>query len=173
MPATQPSSLIDVFDAAGRPIGTAPRAEAFQRGLTVRTVHVFVFDSEDRLLVQQLGPERDRHPLLWGSSVAGFPRPGEGVEEAASRRLSEELALTTPIDLMGTTVMRDGDSEKFVTLFETRSDRATIAEPGHIERIEYRDVDAVRDEQVEHPERFTETFRHVFSYWLNQRRRPA
>lgn len=173
MPATQSSSLIDVLDPDGRPVGIAPRAEAFQRGLTVRTVHVLVLDSGGRLLVQQLGRARERHPLLWGSSVAGFPRPGEGDQEAASRRLSEELGLDIPIELVGTTVMRDGISEKFVTVFGAHSDHPRIAEPDHIERIEFRDVNAVRDEQVENPERFTETFRHVFSYWLAGRRGSA
>lgn len=170
MPATQPSSLIDVVDLSGHPIGVAPRAEAFRRGLGVRTVHVFVVDSSDRLLLQQLGRERDRHPLLWGSSAAGFPQPGEPEFEAARRRLREEVGLAEDIELVGTTTLRDGASQKFVTLFETSSDTATVAEPGHVERIEFRAVDEVVAEMVEHPERFTETFRHVFSYWLNRRR---
>lgn len=170
MPATQPTSLIDVLDSSGRPVGVAPRAEAFDRGLSVRTVHVFVFDSHGRLLVQQLGRERDRHRLLWGSSVAGFPQPGEGEEAAASRRMAEELGLSTPISFVGRTVMRDGASEKFVTLFDTRAEHADIAEPGHIERIEFRDLEEVARELVEEPQNFTETFHHVFSFWLSERR---
>ena len=66
--------------------------------------------------------------------------------------------------------MRDGASPKFVTLFETHADDPSIAEPGHIERIEFRDVDRVRAELVELPEVFTETFQHVFLYWLSGRR---
>lgn len=173
MPATQPTSLIDVLDSSGRPVGVAPRAEAFERGMRVRTIHVFVVDSHSRLLLQQLGRGRDRHPLLWGSSVAGFPRPREEEVEAASRRMSEELGLSAPVELAGTTVMRDGASEKFVTLFEARADHADIAEPDHIERIEFRDVDEIGRELVEQPANFTETFRHVFAFWLRQRPDPA
>ena len=171
MPATQPSSLIDVVDDAGHPVGVAPRADAFRLGLPVRTVHVFVRDGMARLLLQQLGRGRDRHPLLWGSSVAGFPQPGESEEVAAQRRLREEVGLTTRVERVGTTVMEDGASTKFVTVFETVADREPeIAEPGHIERIEFRPVGDVEVELVEDPARFTETFRHVFSYWLRQRR---
>jgi len=173
MPATQPASLIDVLDSSGRPVGVAPRSEAFELGMRVRTVHVFVVDSHSRLLLQQLGRERDRHPLLWGSSVAGFPHPGEEEADAALRRMSEELGLVAPIGLVGTTVMRDGASEKFVTLFEARGDHAEIAEPDHIERIEFRAVEDVERELVEQPAAFTETFRHVFAFWLRQRPGPA
>jgi isopentenyl-diphosphate delta-isomerase len=173
MPATQPTSLIDVLDSSGRPVGVAPRSDAFEQGLRVRTVHVFVFDSDGRLLLQQLGRGRDRHPLLWGSSVAGFPRPGEEETEAASRRMSEELGLSAPVKLVGTTMMRDGDSEKFVTLFEARADHVGIAEPDHIERIEFREVGEVGRELVEQQANFTETFRHVFAFWLRQRSGPA
>ncbi|HUR18145.1 MAG TPA: NUDIX domain-containing protein [Acidimicrobiales bacterium] len=136
----------------------------------MRTVHVFVFDPHGRLLLQQLGRGRDRHPLLWGSSVAGFPRPGEEEADAASRRMSEELGLSDPVELVGTTVMRDGDSEKFVTLFEARAAHADILEPDHIERIEFRGGEEIGREMVEHPANFTETFRHVFAFWLRQRR---
>lgn len=170
MPATQPTSLIEVLDSSGQPIGLAPRAEALQRGLAVRTVHVFVLDGHGRLLLQQLGRARDRHPLLWGSSMAGFPKPGEGEREAAARRLHEELGLSTPVDLVGTTVMQDGPSEKFVTVFSTRSDHAEIAEPDHIERIEFRDVAEIQRETVERPGNFTQTFHHVFAFWLSERR---
>ena len=173
MPATQPTSLIDVLDSSGRPVGVAPRAAAFEQGMRIRTVHVFVFDSYGRLLLQQLGRGHDRHPLLWGSSVAGFPRPGEREADAASRRMSEELGLSAPVELVGTTVMRDGASEKFVTLFEGRTDDAEIAEPDHIERIEFRPVAEVERELVERPANFTETFRHVFAFWLGQRRGSA
>jgi 8-oxo-dGTP pyrophosphatase MutT (NUDIX family) len=44
-----------------------------------------------------LGRERDRHPLLRGSSVAGFPRPGESEETAARRRAAEELGLDVAV----------------------------------------------------------------------------
>jgi isopentenyl-diphosphate delta-isomerase len=171
MPATLPSTLIDVVDADGRAVGVAQRAEALRMGLGVRTVHVLVLNADGDLLVQQLGRQRDRHPLLWGSSVAGFPRPGEPDELAAARRLREEVALTTPMKRIGTTVMQDGPSQKFVTVFETIADRVPeIAEPGHIERIDFRPIEQVNNELVEDPELFTETFQHVFYYWVRQRR---
>lgn len=173
MPATQPTSLIDVVDASGRPVGVAPRAEALRSGLGVRTIHVLVFDCAGSLLMQQLGRQRDRHPLLWGSSVAGFPQPGEPALVAAQRRLHEEVALDTAVESVGTTVMQDGASRKFVTVFQTVADRQPeIAEPAHIERIEFWTIDQIRQQLVEDRKRFTETFRHVFWYW-HSRRQPS
>lgn len=167
VPETSASTLIDVLDESGRPVGTTSRQEALDSGLPVRTVHVFLVDHEGRLLLQRLGERRDRHPGLWGSSVAAFPRPGESEAEAARRRSSEELGLSTPLERLGTIRTMDGRSPKFVTLFE-----ATVAPPqprilerGHIAGIEYRALHELDDELVQAPERFTETFRALYTWW--------
>jgi isopentenyldiphosphate isomerase len=65
---------VDVVDERNEPIGVIPRAEVFSAGVNFRTVHVLVFDHEGELLLQRLSPERERHPGLWGSSVAGYLR---------------------------------------------------------------------------------------------------
>src|SRR5437016_3252859 len=99
------TALIDVLDDDGRPIGAIARGAALREGVNFRTVHVFVLNSRGDLLLQRLSASRERNPLQWGSSVAAYPAAGEPNEEAASRRLSEELGLTTPLEALGTTMM--------------------------------------------------------------------
>lgn len=168
--ATTSTTLIDVVDEAGRPVGVSPRDDALRAGLPVRTVHVFLLDRAGRLLLQELGRERDRHPLQWGSSVAGFPRPGEPDDDAAARRAAEELGVRAPLRRVGQIRTVDGASPKFVTLYEARETSPRILEPGHVERIEYRSVDELDTEIIEAPSRFTDTFRQVYGWWREQRR---
>jgi isopentenyl-diphosphate delta-isomerase len=173
VPETSATTLIDVLDESGRPVGAASRQQALDWGLPVRTVHVFLVDHEGRLLLQRLGVGRDRHPGpgLLGSSVATFPRPGESEAEAARRRSAEELGLGPPLERLGTIRTMDGRSPKFVTLFEASvaPPHPRILEPGHVDGIEYWALDELDDELVQAPERFTETFRALYAWW---RERP-
>lgn len=167
MAGTTASSMVDVVDpATGQPVAVATRSEALGGGLPVRTVHVFLFDHAGRLLLQELGRERDRHALLWGSSVAAFPRPGEPEDAAAERRVAEELGLGVPLRRAGRVQTVDGSSPKFVTLYEGRvDDTPSILEPGHIERLAFWPLEAIDAELAENPSRFTDTFRQVYDWW--------
>jgi isopentenyl-diphosphate delta-isomerase len=166
MTATSDRSVIDVVDPeSGEPVGTAERGAALREGLAIRTVHLFLFDDEQRLLLQVLGRHRDRHRLLLGSSVAGFPRPGERDEATARRRAAEELGLDGPLRRLGTVRLVDDRSPKFVTLFEGHAGSPTILEPGHVERLEYWPLPELDAELALRPDRFTETFRQVYSWW--------
>lgn len=173
MPETSASTLIDVLDESGRPVGAAPRHEALDSGLPVRTVHVFLIDQDGRLLLQRLGVGRDRHPGpgLLGSSVAAFPLPGESEVVAARRRSSEELGIDVPLVRLGTIRTVDGRSPKFVTLFGASVARSQprILEPDHVDGIEYWAVGDLDHEVAQNPERFTETFRTLYAWW---RERP-
>jgi len=170
MPSPGPRSLIDRVDDLNRPIGTVLRGEAFAVKANFRTVHVLVFSQKGSLLLQQLAPDRKRNPLKWGSSVAGYLYAGETYEQAAKRRLEEELGLFTKIEFIGVMPMYDEGIKKFVGVYTTISDHPQIAEPDHIAEIEYRDVGAVVRDMTIHPERYTETLREVMAYWLGRGR---
>ena len=168
MAPTTGSTVIDVLDEAGHPISTSTRREALANGAGIRTVHVFLRDEAGRLLVQQLGTARDRHALLWGSSVAAFPRPGESEEHAANRRTDEELGLRVALTRYGTLRMQDGRSTKFVTLFEGLSSEPRRLEPGHVAGAEFRALSEIDDALMQDPNAFTETFRTLYAWWREQ-----
>ena len=167
MPAPAPASLIDVVDDQDRPVGTIERGRALEEGKAFRVAHVWVF-REDRLLLQQLGRGRKRHPLQWGSSVAAYLHSGESYEEAAERRLHEELGLRLPLKGYVVTKMQDGQSTKFIALYLAwlpRPELPEIREPKHIEALRFwtgPDLDRTLETS---PETFTETFRHLYGLY--------
>jgi len=165
MPAPGPTSFIDAVDEWNEPVGLVPRGEVFERRSNFRTVHVLVFDSDGELLLQQLAPSRERHPLRWGSSVAGYLHAGESYDDAARRRLLEELSLDVPAISIGVVSMVDEGLTKFVGVFTARADHPCIGEPGHIARIEFMAPSRVRDDLDQSPELFTDTLREVFAFW--------
>jgi 8-oxo-dGTP pyrophosphatase MutT (NUDIX family) len=167
MPAPSASAPIDWVDAADRPIATVSRSEVFQRQAGFRVVHVFVFNDEGEMLLQQLGRKRDRNPLKWGSSVAGYLNAGEEYLDGAVRRLSEELGLTTALAKFGSAVMLDQGARKFITLYLTTSSYPTITETNHIESLEFRSVSEIYRQLSVWPDNFTETFRFLYQFYLS------
>lgn len=78
-------------------IGTMDKMEAHQKGLLHRAFSVFIFDKEGRMLLQQRAPQKYHGGLLWTNACCSHPYPGEEVENAAKRRLAEELGFATPL----------------------------------------------------------------------------
>lgn len=162
MPAPTPNTSIDTVNEHDEKIGTVLRREALERGKNFRTAHVFVLDRERRILLQRLAPQRERHPGRWGSSVAAYLFAGESYEEAAIRRMGEELGVEAPLRFLGKIEMRDLDSRKFVELFLARSGNAAVKEPDHVAQVRYWPVAEVRTRLAERPADFTPTFARLF-----------
>jgi isopentenyldiphosphate isomerase len=167
MPAPDSSSLIDVVDAADRPVGQLERGRVLEQGAKFRVVHIFVFNPKGELLLQQLGKNRDRNPLKWGSSVAGYLHSGESYADAAVRRLHEELGLSTPLAKHGSISMPDQESTKFITLYVTAvlGSHPHIEEPGHIEALRFWSVQHLEATLAQQPGNFTETFRYLYKFY--------
>ena len=124
MPETRPSDLIQVVDERDEPVGVVPKeALRGQSGLHFRTAHAFLFDRRGHLLLVRLPPRADRNPLRWGSSVAGYVRPGEGYLDAATRRAEEELGVSPSLDFVGRTAMPDLGGVKHIGLFAAHVSR--------------------------------------------------
>src|SRR5690349_699374 len=78
-------------------IGTADKMKAHTDGLLHRAFSIFIFDTKGRLLLQQRSPGKYHGARLWSNTCCSHPYPDEEVEEAATRRLQEEMGFTTPL----------------------------------------------------------------------------
>lgn len=170
MPAPSSFSLVDWVDAADKPIDKIPRKDVFRQRAGFRVVHIFVFNKEGDLLLQQLGKDRERNPLKWGSSVAGYLKAREPYWKGAARRLREELAVEVPLSKFGSAVMQDQGARKFITLYlasvsASSASEMTVNEPGHIENLQFESVANVEARLRRSPDDFTETFRFLFRFY--------
>lgn len=60
-----------------------------------RAISIFLFNKPGQMLITKRSGSKKTWPDFWSNAVCSHPRKGETPEEAASRRLMEELGIKT------------------------------------------------------------------------------
>jgi isopentenyldiphosphate isomerase len=128
-----------------------------------RGVHIFLVTSENKLVVQQRGRQRETSPLELDCSVSEHVKTGETYRKAALRGLAEEMGVQDAnIHVLIKFKMKYGPNDNEICqLYEGRVDPGRVRfDPVEVERIECYRLDEleelIRNGQV------------VFSGWLVQ-----
>ena len=79
------------------PIGTMEKMEAHEKGLLHRAFSVFVFNDNQELMLQKRARSKYHSGGLWTNTCCSHPRPDESIEDAAVRRLMEEMGFKTEV----------------------------------------------------------------------------
>lgn len=86
--------LIDILTPEGKPTGEiALKSEAHKKGLFHATVHIWLFTSDEKIVLQKRALSKKVFPGLWDISVAGHIAAGENVLNSAIREVKEEIGL--------------------------------------------------------------------------------
>jgi len=96
-----PEQII-IVDEQDNQIGLEKKLYAHQKGLLHRAISVFIFNSKNELLLQQRAINKYHCGGLWSNSCCTHPKPEESVENAAHRRLYEEMGIKTNLEKIGT-----------------------------------------------------------------------
>jgi isopentenyl-diphosphate delta-isomerase len=78
-------------------IGSMEKMAAHRQGALHRAFSIFLFDRSGRTLLQQRAEGKYHSAGLWSNACCSHPRPGEGLASATSRRLFEELGITSDL----------------------------------------------------------------------------
>ena len=81
-----------LVDERGAPVGTESTRRCHEgEGLLHQAISVYLFDDEGRLLIQRRSEYKPLWPGFWSNSCCSHPRAGEPLDDAAHRRVREEL----------------------------------------------------------------------------------
>jgi isopentenyl-diphosphate delta-isomerase len=87
--------LVDEQDQA---LGLMEKMEAHEKGLLHRAFSVFVFNDKGELMLQQRALDKYHSGGLWTNTCCSHPRDGESVDDAAHRRLQEEMGFDCKLE---------------------------------------------------------------------------
>lgn len=74
-------------------IVTLPKRLAHIRSEQHLAISVYIFDSQERLLIQKRSEQKDTAPGTWANTCCTHPAPNEPPLNAAERRLQQEMGL--------------------------------------------------------------------------------
>ncbi|HRH82726.1 MAG TPA: isopentenyl-diphosphate Delta-isomerase, partial [Bacteroidia bacterium] len=83
--------FVILVDEQDREIGEAEKMQTHKLGLLHRAFSVLIYNTKGEMLLQQRAETKYHSGGLWSNACCGHPRPGEKIEDAARRRLKEEL----------------------------------------------------------------------------------
>lgn len=89
--------MVILVDPQDRQIGVEEKLKAHREGKLHRAFSVFVFNEKGEMLLQQRAWHKYHSGGLWTNACCSHPRPGEALEQAAARRLQEEMGFSCPL----------------------------------------------------------------------------
>jgi isopentenyl-diphosphate delta-isomerase len=142
-----------------------------------RAFSILIFTSDGRLLLQRRSSHKLLWPKHWSNSVCSHPRKDEEIEEAAQRRLAEEIGINTPIHFLYTfqyhaSYLNIGSEAEMCSVFFGIYDGAISPDSNEIEDICYANIEQVMMKIERSPESFTPWFKmeweHILRNHMNQ-----
>ena len=117
VPHVRQGELVELTDLRDRPLMIAPRKGVRRLGLIRRVVLVALRDTQQRIYIQQRGPQCDAMPGYWELSATGHVQAGESREDAARRELAEEINIRHVRLIRLAEHTPDKENDSFSTLF--------------------------------------------------------
>jgi isopentenyl-diphosphate delta-isomerase len=87
--------LVDENDGE---VGVGDKIKTHLDGSLHRAFSIFIFNADGELLLQQRAHTKYHSGGLWSNTCCSHPRPAESTEEAAHRRLREEMGFDCELE---------------------------------------------------------------------------
>ena len=155
--------FVVLVDEQDNPIGKMEKQQAHIEGLLHRAFSIFIFNSEKKLLLQKRASSKYHCGGLWTNSCCSHPRENENIQDAANRRLAEEMGMQCSLKPIFTFMYRaefdNGLIEhEFDHVFFGESDQNPKINPEEVETYRYIAMENLQQEVKEFPQNYTPWF---------------
>ena len=159
-----PVEYVILVNENDQPLGGMEKMEAHEKAVLHRAFSVFIFNSEGKMLLQKRAEEKYHSPGLWTNTVCSHPRASEKTDDAAHRRIVEEMGFDCDFEEAFSFVYKadvgQGLTEhEFDHVFIGESDTLPVPNPEEVSDFKYVKLDWVVQDVKEHPDNYTVWFK--------------
>jgi len=164
--------FVILVDENDNEIGIEEKMKAHEDARLHRAFSIFIFNSNGEMLLQQRACDKYHSGCLWTNACCSHPRPGETVEQAAHRRLMEELGFDTDMRKAFHFIYKaefdHGLTEhEFDHVFIGQYDGSINSNPDEVEDFKWIDLETLHKEMKENPDDYTVWFKIALDKFLN------
>ncbi|MCF6167885.1 isopentenyl-diphosphate Delta-isomerase [Lutibacter sp.] len=148
-------------------IGLMPKMEAHEKAVLHRAFSVFIFNSNNQLMLQQRAASKYHSPLLWANTCCSHQRNGESNLEAGKRRLQEEMGFVCELEEKTSFIYKapfdngltEHELDHIMVGFYNDN---PIINREEVEAYKWMDVEDVKKDIISNPKIYTEWFKIIF-----------
>lgn len=145
-------------------VGTMEKMLAHEKALLHRAFSVFIFNHKGEMLIHQRAEDKYHSGGLWTNACCSHPRKGETTEEAAHRRLMEEMGFDCPVSERFSFIYKaeldHGLTEyEYDHVFFGSFDGKPRINPDEVSDWKYISIATLTASMKQHPEHYTEWFK--------------
>jgi isopentenyl-diphosphate delta-isomerase len=135
-----------LVNTGGQMTGTMDKMAAHRKGELHRALSVFIFNTRGELLLQQRAMNKYHSGGKWSNTCCSHPRLGEKTEDAAHRRLTEEMGIACDLEELFAFTYRHEFSNGLIEheydhVFIGFSDQQPDPDPAEVADFRYIDPD--------------------------------
>ena len=150
-----------LVDEKDKQWGKLEKLLVHQLGLLHRAFSVFIFNSKEKLLLQQRADRKYHSGGLWTNTCFSHPRFGEEISWAIERRLKEEMGLKCKTDFVFSFIYKtrfdNGLTEhEFDHVYFEVTDDLPFPEKSEVKYFRYMNLDNLEMDILVNPENYTE-----------------
>jgi isopentenyl-diphosphate delta-isomerase len=166
------NEMVILVDEADKEIGTEEKMKTHKEGKLHRAFSIFIFNPKGEMLLQKRAKSKYHSGGLWSNACCSHPRPGEDIEQAAHRRLMEEMGfdcdLQESFDFVYKANLDHNLTEyEFDHVFIGKYEGKIKLNPEEAEDFKWVNIDALKENVEKHPEKYTVWFKCALTEVLN------
>ena len=146
-------------------LGYLGKLEAHKQGLLHRAISIIVFNSKNEMLIQQRALTKYHWAGIWSNTCCSHPRKDETFQQAADRRLFEELGFRTPLKEEFNFIYKAFDKPSGLTEYEYDTvftgvfDGTFEFNKDEIQAVQWLTTEALFKDIAQHPDKYSFWFK--------------
>jgi len=158
------NEMVILVDETDKEIGTEEKIKTHKEGKLHRAFSIFIFNSKGEMLLQKRAKSKYHSGGLWSNACCSHPRPKEDIEQAAHRRLMEEMGFDCDLQesfdfVYKANLDHDLTEYEFDHVFIGKYEGKIKLNPEEAEDFKWVNIDALKGDVEKHPEKYTVWFK--------------